>query len=66
MPLNEKLLLRKSLLIETVNDLFKYVSQIEHTGHRSSLYFMVNIHGALAAYAILLNYHLILRQMRKN
>lgn len=52
MPLIDKLLLRKRSLIETVNDQLKNISQIEHTRHRSIWNFMVNILGALAAYAL--------------
>ncbi len=52
MPLIDKLLLRKRALIETVNDQLKNISQIEHTRHRSIWNFMVNILGALAAYAM--------------
>jgi len=52
MPLIDKLLLRKRALIETVNDQLKNISQIEHTRHRSVWNFMVNILGALAAYAL--------------
>ena len=52
MPLIDKVLLRKRALIETVNDQLKNISQIEHTRHRSIWNFMVNILGALAAYAL--------------
>jgi len=52
MPIIDKLLLRKRSLIETVNDQLKNISQIEHTRHRSVWNFMVNILGALAAYAL--------------
>lgn len=52
MPLIDKILLRKRALIETVNDQLKNISQIEHTRHRSIWGFMVNILGALAAYAL--------------
>lgn len=52
MPLIDKILLRKRSLIETVNDQLKNISQIEHTRHRSVWNFMVNILGALAAYAL--------------
>jgi hypothetical protein len=52
MPLIDKLLLRKRSLIETVNDQLKNISQIEHTRHRSIWNFMVNILGALIAYAL--------------
>jgi hypothetical protein len=52
MPLIDKILLRKRAIIETVNDQLKNISQIEHTRHRSVSNFMVNIIGALAAYAL--------------
>jgi hypothetical protein len=52
MPVIDKILLRKRSLIETVNDQLKNISQIEHTRHRSIWNFMVNILGALAAYAL--------------
>ena len=47
----EKILLRKRAIIETVNDELKNISQIEHTRHRSVDGFLLNILGALAAYA---------------
>lgn len=50
MSLNDKILLRKRSLIETVNDQLKNISQIEHTRHRSVGNFLVNIIGGLAAY----------------
>jgi hypothetical protein len=50
MLLEDKLLLRKRSLIETVNDQLKNISQIEHTRHRSVANFMVNVVCALIAY----------------
>jgi len=47
----EKLLLRKRSVIETVNDELKNICQIEHTRHRSISGFLLNIMGAIAAYA---------------
>ena len=47
----EKLLLRKRSVIETVNDELKNVCQIEHTRHRSISGFILNIMGAIAAYS---------------
>ena len=47
----EKLLLRKRSVIETVNDELKNICQIEHTRHRSLNGFLLNIISALAAYA---------------
>lgn len=50
MHLQDKLLLRKRALIETVNDQLKNISQIEHTRHRSIENFLVNLLSGLAAY----------------
>ena len=50
MELEEKVLLRKRSLIETVNGHLKEVCQIEHTRHRSVGNFVVNLLGGLAAY----------------
>lgn len=47
----EKLLLRKRSVIETVNDELKNICQIEHTRHRSIAGFILNIMGAIAAYS---------------
>lgn len=47
----EKLLLRKRSVIETVNDELKNICQVEHTKHRSISGFLLNIMGALAAYS---------------
>lgn len=48
--LNDKLLLRKRVLIETINDQLKNVSQIEHSRHRSPANFLVNVLAGLIAY----------------
>ena len=50
MLLNDKIMLRKRALIETVNDQLKNICQIEHTRHRSFGNFIVNMLSALAAY----------------
>lgn len=50
MPLQDKLLLRKRSIIETINDQLKNISQIEHTRHRSFYNFMVNLLAGLVAY----------------
>lgn len=50
MPLNDKLLLRKRAIIETITDQLKNISQIEHTRHRSPINFLVNLICALIAY----------------
>lgn len=47
----EKLLLRKRSVIETVNDELKNMCQIEHTRHRSISGFLLNIMGAIVAYS---------------
>lgn len=46
----EKLMLRKRSLIETVNDQLKNISQLAHSRHRSVTNFMVNVIAALIAY----------------
>ena len=52
MSMKDKILLRKRVLIETVNDQLKNISQIEHTRHRSVANFLVNLLSGLAAYAL--------------
>ena len=47
----EKILLRKRSVIETVNDELKNMCQLEHTRHRSINSFLSNILSALAAYS---------------
>jgi hypothetical protein len=49
--LTEKLLLRKRVLIETINDQLKHQAQIEHTRHRSPTNFLVNVVCGLLAYS---------------
>lgn len=51
MELEEKLLLRKRSLIETVNDPLKNVCQVEHTRHRSQGNFLTHLIAGLIAYA---------------
>lgn len=48
--LEEKFLLSRRGLIESVNDLLKNESQIEHTRHRSGKNFLVNLISGLVAY----------------
>lgn len=48
--IKDKILLRKRVLVETVNDQLKNISQLEHTRHRSVGNFFVNALGAIAAY----------------
>ena len=47
----EKLLLHKRSVIETVNDELKNMCQVEHTRHRSVSGFLLNIISAIAAYS---------------
>jgi len=51
MSMQDKLLLRKRSIIETINDQLKNISQIEHTRHRAVENFLVNLLAALAAYS---------------
>jgi len=50
MPLQDRLLVRKRSLIETINDQLKNISQIAHTRHRSPVNFLVNLLAGLIAY----------------
>ena len=50
MPLMDKLLVRKRAIIETINDQLKNISQIEHSRHRSTTNFLVNLVAGLIAY----------------
>lgn len=50
MPVMERVMIRKRVLIESVNDQLKNVSQIAHTRHRSPANFMVNLLAGLIAY----------------
>ncbi len=50
MPLLDRILLRKRLLIETVNDQLKNIVQVEHTRHRSPTNFVVNLLAGLLSY----------------
>ena len=50
MRLEDKLLLRKRFIIETINDQLKNISQIEHTRHRKPANFAVNLLAGLIAY----------------
>ena len=47
----EKLLLRKRAVIESVNDELKNMCHAEHTRHRSLNGFLLNLMSAIAAYA---------------
>lgn len=50
--LQDKLLLRKRFIIETVNDHLKNNEQIEHSRHRSFVNFTVNVIAGLIAYQL--------------
>jgi len=50
MEWQEKILLRKRSLIETVNDTLKNVCQIEHSRHRSPINFLAHLIAGLVAY----------------
>ena len=50
LDLQDKILLRKRSIIESVNDQLKNISQIEHSRHRSCFNFLVNILSGLIAY----------------
>ena len=52
MPLEDKLLLRKRAIIESVNDQLKNISQIEHSRHRSVGNFIANVLSGIIAYSI--------------
>ncbi len=50
MKIEDKLLLRKRFIIETINDQLKNISQIEHSRHRRPVNFAVNLLAGLIAY----------------
>ena len=50
MPFYDKIMLRKRLIIETINDMLKNVAQVVHSRHRSITNFIMNLVSALAAY----------------
>jgi hypothetical protein len=53
MSMNDKILLRKRSIIETINDELKNICQLEHSRHRSFANFIANILGGLIAYSFL-------------
>jgi hypothetical protein len=53
MNINDKILLRKRALIETINDELKNICQIEHSRHRSFINFLTNLISGLVAYSFL-------------
>jgi len=52
MLFEDKILLRKRFIIETVNDQLKNISQIEHSRHRKPANFAVNLIAGLIAYQL--------------
>jgi len=50
MKLEDKLLLRKRYIIETINDQLKNISEIEYTRHRSPTNFAINLLAGLIVY----------------
>jgi len=46
----DKILLRKRFVIETINDQLKNISDIEHSRHRSPINFLVNLLAGLISY----------------
>jgi len=52
-PLQDKIILRKRAVIESVNDELKNICQIEHTRHRSFTNFITNLIAGLLAYSFL-------------
>lgn len=53
MSINDKILLRKRSIIETINDELKNICQIEHSRHRSFANFLTNLISGLLAYSFL-------------
>lgn len=51
MSLSDKVMLRKRSVIETINDELKNICVIEHSRHRSTHNFLMNIVSALVAYS---------------
>jgi hypothetical protein len=51
MHIQDKIILKKRALIETVNDELKNICQVEHTRHRSFGNFLTNLLSALIAYS---------------
>ena len=50
MSMAAKILIRKRVLIETVNDELNNIAQLEHSRHRSFNNFVANALSAIAAY----------------
>lgn len=52
MPLEDRLMLKKRSLIESVFHILKDILHIDHTRHRSQKNFLINFLGALTAYCL--------------
>ena len=50
MEMNDKILLRKRSVIETVNHELKNICQVEHSRHRSVTNFLTNLIAGIIAY----------------
>jgi hypothetical protein len=50
MSLRDRILLRKRSVIETINDELKNICQIEHSRHRATANFLMNLLAGIAAY----------------
>ena len=53
MSINDKILLRRRSIIETINDELKNICQVEHSRHRSFANFLTNLISGLLAYSFL-------------
>lgn len=53
MTMNDKIMLRKRSVIETVNDELKNICQVEHSKHRSFANFISKMIAGLIAYSFL-------------
>jgi hypothetical protein len=51
MTMRDKIMLRKRSVIETINDELKNICDIEHSRHRSTANFLINLFAGLAAYS---------------
>ncbi len=52
MSVSDRFLLRKRVIIETVNDELKNIAQVEHSRHRSFDNFIINLLGVIAVYCL--------------
>lgn len=53
LSMNDKILLRKRSVIETINDELKNICQVEHSRHRSFTNVIANLIAGLIAYSFL-------------